>query len=201
MGTSEMATPTAAERGFAVGEHVVLRPVLEKDLPELAKLLAANPCDDKPQPWTLQRLKQKFEDKDHPGLWGKSEHYFAVVRKAGGLVGFLKEHDEHGSAMYWNRLYIDEHCADRDTLGPDVIKAYMAYKRKWHNPRRVAFDVLRPEPGLGAWLEASGFERDVTFERYMTYLGQPEALCVYSWLSDEVRRNLADDGPVAGEEV
>lgn len=198
---ADSTTSTTGERGFAVGEHVVLRPVLEKDLPELAKLLAANPCEEKPAPWTLQRLKKKFEDKDEPGLWGKNERYFTVVRLAGGVVGFLLEREEHRNGAYWNRLYIDESLSDRAVIGSDSIAAYLAYKRKWHNPRRIAFDALRCEPGISEWLSAAGFECELAFERMLLHRGQQEALCVYSWLCDEIINNLADDGPVAGEEA
>jgi len=200
-GAAAEAAEQKREVGFAEGEHVVLRPVLEADLPELAKLLAANPCDSKPQPWSLQRLKKRFEDKDDPGLWGKDERYFAVVRKTGGIVGFLREACEWKDGMYWNRLYIGEEHGDRDALGRDTVASYLAYKRKWHAPRRISFDVLRVEPGIGEWLSQAGFACEVTFELSMLYRGQPEALCVWAWLSDEVRSNLADDGPVAGEEV
>jgi hypothetical protein len=202
MGTTENTTQNEQERGFAKGQHVVLRPVLEKDLPELAKLLAADPCDEKPQPWTLARMKKLYEDKekDDSGLWSKVKRYFAVVRKTGGLVGFLKESDEWGAGFFWNRLQMAEALEDRDQLGRDAIAAYVAYKRKWHNPRRISFDVLQGEAGLPGWLAAAGFELDVTWTHQLQHAGRPAALCLYAWLSDEIRNNLADDGPVAGEE-
>ena len=65
-----MTDNASTERGFVEGEHIVLRPVLEKDLEQLAPLMAQNPCERKPTPWTLQRLKKKFEDEKDPGLWG-----------------------------------------------------------------------------------------------------------------------------------
>ena len=164
-------------------------------------MLAANPCDDKPLPWTLQRLKKKFEDKDNPGLWGREQRYFVVARLAGGVVGFLQEREESGHGAYWNRLYIDESLDDRDTIGPDAIAAYLAYKHKWHNPQRIGFDALRGEPGLEQWLSDAGFTCELVFERWVLHRGQPEALCIYSWLSEAIRANLADDGLVAGEEA
>jgi len=202
MQPNETSQQAEMERGFAMGKHVVLRPVLEKDLPELAKLLAADPCDEKPQPWTLARLKKLYEDKekDDSGLWSKAKRYFAVVRKTGGLVGFLKESEDWGAGFFWNRLQLAETLDDRDQLGRDAIAAYVAYKRKWHNPRRISFDVLQGEAGLPDWLAAAGFVLDVTLTHQLQHAGRPAALSLYAWLSDEIRNNLADDGPVAGEE-
>jgi hypothetical protein len=175
---------TMKEKGFAEGKHVVLRPVLEADLPELAKLMAENPLEA--LPWTLQRLKKKFEDKEEPGLWGKSQRYFAIVRQSGGIVGYLKEQEDAIRGMYWNEHHIQDSVADRSLLGLDAITAYMQYKQKWHNPLRISFDVLRPEQEKATWLEAAGFELELTQERVMFYLGQPEARCLYTWFSEEL---------------
>jgi hypothetical protein len=200
-GAVTQVVPAAArETGFAEGAHVVLRPVMEGDLPELAKLLAANPCDDNPLPWTLQRLKKKFEDKDEPGLWGKSDRYFAVVRLTGGLAGFLRERQDQGSNVYWNQFYIDAGIEDYLAAGCDALAAYLAYKRKWSNPPRVSFEILSRQHELAEILAASVFEFEIALDNWMLHSGQPDSLHVYSWLSDEVLRNLADDGPVAGEE-
>ena len=61
---------TTMERGFAEGEHVVLRPVLESDLAGLAELMAQNPIEA--LPWTRQRLTKQFKDEKEPGLWSKA---------------------------------------------------------------------------------------------------------------------------------
>jgi hypothetical protein len=196
------STETIPERGFATGELVVLRPVLEDDLPELAMLLAANCCEDKPQPWTLHRVKKLFEDKDSdlPGLWGEHTHYFAVVRNSGGLVGFLRETNEEKNDLYWNRLYIGERHADRDELGPDAAKAYLAYKQKWSTPWRITFETVQGEPGVAHWLEAAGFELEIEYDCLQLHQGQPKAHCCYTWWSEFVLARRVDDGPVAGEE-
>lgn len=201
-----MATEQTTTTGFAIGESIVLRPVLEDDLPELAKLLAANCCEDKPQPWSLQRVKKLFEDKDSetPGLWGEALRYFAVVRASGGLVGFLRESiEEWGetrSNMFWNRLYIGEQHADRDELGVDAARAYLAYKQKWHVPWRITFEVIEGEPGVASWLEAAGFELEIVFDCLLLHQGQAKAYNCYTWWNEFVRSRRADDGPVAGEE-
>lgn len=175
---------TAMERGFAEGEHVILRPVLESDLRELAQLMAEHPLET--LPWTLQRLKKKFEDKDEPGLWGKSQRYFAIVRRVGGVVGYLKENEDSNRGMYWNEHHIKDGLADRAALGLDAVSAYLAYKRKWHNPLRISFDVLRPEEEKSAWMVQAGFELELTQERIMLYRGQPEARCLHTWFSEEL---------------
>jgi RimJ/RimL family protein N-acetyltransferase len=194
-----MAQP---ERGFATGELVVLRPVLEEDLPELAQLLAANPCDNKQQPWTLHRLKKEFEDKDSPnsGCWGEEQRLFTVARQTGEVVGFIKEQKESNVPLFWNRLYIGEPHPDRHELGVDAAKAYLAYKCRWYNPPRITFDAVRAEPGVAEYLAAAGFELEIVFEELMLYRGQPTAYCGYTWFSDYLKQHIADDGPVAGEE-
>jgi len=172
------------EKGFAEGQHVVLRPVLEDDLAALAGLMAENPLD--PLPWTQQRLKKKFEDKDEPGLWGKSSRHFTIVRTTGEVVGYLKESDDSNRGMHWNELHIKTGLDDREALGVDTLAAYLAYKQKWHNPLRVSFDILRPEEEKAAWLEETGFELELVQERVLFYRGQPEARCLYTWFSEEL---------------
>jgi RimJ/RimL family protein N-acetyltransferase len=188
---------TAIERGFADGEHVVLRPVLETDLVELAPLMAENPLET--LPWTHQRLKKKFEDKDEPGLWGKSKRYFAIVRKTGGVVGYLKEQQDSNRGMYWNEHHIKDGLADRAALGHDAVSAYLAYKQKWHNPLRISFDVMRPEEEKIAWVEQAGFKLELTQERVMLYRGQPEARCLYTWFSEELLNAPAWEAEEAGD--
>ncbi|MBN2080971.1 hypothetical protein JW859_02065 [bacterium] len=180
MTTSE----TNKQQGFAEGQHVVLRPVLEDDLAALAGLMAENPLE--PLPWTLQRLKNKFEDKDEPGLWGKTARHFVIVRHNGEVVGFLKESDDSNRGMHWNELHIKDGLADRDVLGVDTLTAYLAYKQKWHNPLRISFDVLRPETEKATWMVEAGFELELTQERVLFYRGQPEARCLYTWFSEEL---------------
>ena len=197
--TAEQAVETKPERGFCEGEHVVLRPVREADLPELARLLAENPYEREPLPWTHQRLKQKFEDKEKPGLWEDEKRIFAIARKSGGLVGFVRENQDWSPTICWNAMHVDQAAPDRDVLGLDALKAYLKYKRKWHNPQRLSYSILRPETAKAEWLKLAGFELELTMERVMLYRGVPEAECVYTWISPEALANCADDGPVAGE--
>lgn len=192
--TAELTT----ERGFAEGEHLVLRPVKEADLPELAALMAENPCEYKPLPWTHQRLKKKYEDKDKPGLWDERAKTLVAVRRAGGVVGFISE-ERQGDDMFWCKLHIGDGLSDRGALLADMLSAYRAYKERWHQPRRITFDVLRCEEEKIAALESAGFELEITFERHLLYQGRPEALCLYVWLSDWVKQAPGWEGDVPGE--
>lgn len=190
---SEAMTETSeqggGERGFAEGEHVVLRPVKEDDLRDLAALLAECPCEEKPMPWTHQRLKKKFEDEKEPGLWGKRERHYAVLRKTGGVVGFLHERDDWSVGIFWCVMHVAEALEDRDELGRDVIAAYLAYKRRWHDPLRISFNALDPEQAKIAWLEHCGLELELTQERYALYQGEPVALKMYTWLGPRLRED------------
>ena len=194
-------TQADARRGFATGEFVVLRPALESDLPELTKLLAANPADLEPEPWTIQRITKEFNDADGdiPGLWGKEQRYFTIAISDGTVVGFLKEKRGDDGRSCWNRLYIGEHIPNRTDLCADAAKTYLAYKCKWHNPTRIAFDALELEVSLTQGLELAGFELEMAMDQLLLYQGKPATYCCYAWLSEEVLRLWLDDGPVAGE--
>jgi RimJ/RimL family protein N-acetyltransferase len=193
MGANETSTvESKPERGFAESEHLILRPVKEDDLREMARLLAEAPLSTQNVPWTHQRLKKQFEDEKEPGLWKERDKYFAVVRREGGLVGFLYEREDWNRGMYWSKLHVDDRLADRDALGLDVVKTYLAFKQRWHNPLRISFDVLGPEEAKTNWLMASGFELELTRERMQLYLGQAEAICTYTWYSEQLLAALAE---------
>jgi hypothetical protein len=198
--TPPVQSPAVPERGFAVGEHVILRPVLEADLPELAKLLAENPYDREPQPWTFQRLKQKFEDKDKPGLWEESKRYFAVVRKSGGVVGFLYEEQSWAYAgAVWNRFHISLAAPDRAAMGADMLKAYFDYKQRWHDPQRISFSISSVQPDEAQWLAAAGYEMELEIPHAVLYRGEPASELLFKWISPRLLALHSDDGPVAGE--
>jgi len=193
MGANETSTvESKPERGFAEGEHVILRPVGENDLRELARLMAECPLLDKQLPWTHQRLKKQFEDEKDPGLWKERDKYFAAVRRERGLVGFLHEREDWNRGMYWDSVHVDDRLADRDELGRDIVATYLAYKQRWTDLLRVSFDVLRPEQAKAEWLTASGFELELTRERMVLYLGKAEAILTYTWLSDVLKQALAE---------
>jgi hypothetical protein len=188
------------EAGFTEGEHIVLRPVLEADLEELWPLLAEAPFEFKTEPWTLQRLKHKFEDKEEPGLWSKTDHLFTVARKCGGVVGFIRENTDHNPRLTWNVLHVGSAIPDREVLGRDALRAYRDYKLRWHHPLRISFSILDCEDDKAAWLEAEGYPLELPFQRSYFYRGEPRAEVLYTWFSGELAQLRADDGPVAGEE-
>ena len=63
METNVMTETTLAPPLFYAGELTKLRPVLEADLPAVVALFNAAPFPFGDQkPWTLARLKKKFDD-------------------------------------------------------------------------------------------------------------------------------------------
>lgn len=190
---SEQKTIDAtAERGFAEGQHVVLRPVLEADLAELAKLMAENPAET--LPWTLQRLKKKFEDEKEPGLWSETDRVFVAVRTQGGAVGYLSERQSKQAGIFWCSTHVTDRLDDRGELGRDLVSAYLAYKQNWHNPLRISFDVLGCESDKAGWLQAGGFELELTCGRMVMHMGRPESICTYAWYSEGLKQALASRG-------
>ena len=193
-----MDAQQATQQGFAEGGHVVLRPVKEDDLRELARLLAENPYERERLPWTYQRLKKKFEDKDKPGLWDKERKTYVVLRKSGGVVGFIQE-TVWQSGKHWCELHVADRLADRDTLGADLVQAYFAYMQKWYRPWRISFAILALEQQKADWLTSAGFEKELLFEQAVFYEGKPEALCYFTWISDWALAARAGNFVVPGE--
>jgi len=191
-------TTNTTERGFASGEHVVIRPVLESDLKELAQLMAENPYAREQVPWTYQRLKNKFEDKDKPGLWDREDKTYTVVRKSGGVVGYINERTSDGQ-MCWCALHIGSSIDERDALGADLVAAYLAYLKRWHRPRRISFALLQLEEQKTRWLTSAGFEQELVFERAYLNQGRAVALAYYTWCADWALAQRAERCPVPGE--
>lgn len=179
-------------KGFAEGEHTVLRPVLEEDLAALAPLLAGNPGEPDRLPWTQQRLKKKFDDEKEPGLWGKSMRMLTAVRREGGeVVGYVKEQKDENPGVFWAYMHVADGAADRNSLGPDMLAAYLAYKQRWHDPFRVAFNILGCETDKAGWLEQCDFPLELRRERMVMWLGKPEAICTHAWYSERLKAELA----------
>jgi hypothetical protein len=177
----------------------VLRPVLQADLAELAKLMAENPYNHEQVPWTYQRLKKKFEDKDNPGLWERGDKTYAVLRRQGGIAGYATENTSDNQ-MYWCTLHVGSGISDRDALGIDLVATYLAYQKRWHQPRRISFAVLLLEDQKAGWLTAAGFEQELVFERSYFHNGQATSLAYYTWCADWALAMRAERHPVPGEE-
>jgi len=193
---SDQAQP---ERGFATGEHIVIRPVLADDLPDLARLLAENPYEHEPLPWTYQRLKRKYEDKDKPGLWSHNSRTYTVACKQGGVAGFIRESVDEDS-KHWCGLHIGLAEPDRDAVGRDVAATYLAFKQRWQRPRRISFALLLAEEQKCQWLEAAGFELELAFKRAYLHQGRPATVVYYTWCAEWALAMRAEPCPVAGEE-
>jgi len=191
------ARPT--EIGHAAGEHIVIRPVLVDDLRDLAQLLAENPYEDEPLPWTYQRLKKKYEDKENPGLWSHNAKTYTVARKQGGITGFIRESIDAGAKL-WCGLHLGMDIPDRDALGGDSVATYLAFKQTWQRPRRISFALLLAEEQKCRWLAAAGFELELVFKRAHIYLGKPATLAYYTWCADWALAMRAEPCPVPGEE-
>lgn len=174
-----------SERGLVTGEHIVLRPVLARDLEQLVRLLAQNPCERMPKPWTLQRLKKKFEDEKEPGLWGRREKWYVAVRPAGEVVGLLIQRGQE--RVYWVTLHVDDDIADRDAVGVDLLRAYESLMTAWHDPVRIGCEILAPEESKAGWLRELGYELEVVFERMLMWHGEPTAVHQYGWIAPAFR--------------
>jgi RimJ/RimL family protein N-acetyltransferase len=181
----EFAMATTELQGFARGEMLILRPVQEGDLAELARIMAQAPGGRKPLPWTEQRLKKLFEDEKNPGLWSDAGKYFAAVLHDGTVVGYIREHYEAWIQSHDLSLHVDERRADRDALGREVVALYMDYLTRWHNPGMVISEPLEIDTQKRAWLEAAGFFLQFTQERSELYQGSVVGRCAYAWHSAE----------------
>jgi hypothetical protein len=188
--TSQQTTTT----GFATGALVTLRPVLDTDLAELAALMAANPSEPDRLPWTPQRLKHQFEDKDAPGLWDSknSKHVYTVLRSEGGaVVGYLREREDWSRGVYWCHFHLADGLPDLPAVTADLLNTYREYKLAWHDPLRISFDILDCESGKAQQLTAAGYELEVRRERMVLWLGQPQAICTHTWISGKLLAELA----------
>lgn len=188
-----------AERGFASGEHIVIRPVLVDDLRDLARLMAENPYDHDVLPWTYQRLKQKFEDQNKPGLWSHKEKTYTVARQQGAIAGFIRESVEEDT-KHWCGLHVGMSEPNRDAWGRDTVATYLGFKLRWFRPLRISFALLQAEEQKCQWLDAAGFEMELVFERSYLHQGQPAAVVYYTWCADWALAMRAEPCPVAGEE-
>jgi hypothetical protein len=194
--TTEATTkPAPVVPEFISGEHAKLRPVLEADLPALARVMAEAPFGFswEREPWTVQRLKKKFEDEKEPGLWNRTSKFYVVTDQTGVLVGALREELDR-----LNGCDVELHIAlargDRDALGQDALRSYMEYKRGWQGTLRIDMALLPVQAAEREWLLANGFERHLRCEEAWLYRGELLPLEIYGWLAPEVAGNRAPDG-------
>jgi RimJ/RimL family protein N-acetyltransferase len=193
-GEAAACYPQPPRRGLAFGEHTALRPVLEDDLPALAKLMAENPAEPERQPWTLQRLKARFDDKDNPGLWSSKDklRLHVIVRSGGGeVVGYLREHEDWHGGVYYNHIHVNEQLAGWQGLLRDALRTYRSYKCEWFAVLRISYDILGCEEEKAQCLESEGYALELRMERMYLWLGKPQARCTHTWISERLERELA----------
>ncbi|MCC7477377.1 GNAT family N-acetyltransferase [bacterium] len=180
---------------FINGQLTRLRPVLERDLEGLVELLNEAPLgfNWEGYPWSLPRLKKKFEDEKEPGLWGQRQRFLAATDLDGALVGVLHEEQER-SGQVGLEFHFALARSDRGQLGPDALQAYMDYKRNWFNTPRIECNLLSPQEAEIGWLLALGFIHDMSCQRVRLHLGQAAALEIFSWCQPWVLANRAADG-------
>lgn len=180
---------------FINGELTRLRPVLERDLAGMVELMNEAPLGFTWDgfPWSLPRLKKKYEEEKEPGLWGQRHRYFAICDLEGRLCGVLhEEHERNGQVGIEFQLASDRE--DREQLGPDALSAYLAYKKNWFNTPRIEVNLLSPQEAEQRWLLALGFNHDMSCPRIKLHLGEAVALEIYSWCQPWVLDNRAPDG-------
>ncbi|MBN2080976.1 hypothetical protein JW859_02090 [bacterium] len=189
---NEIKQLTAAQC-MAAGEFIRLRGVQEYDLARLARLLAEAPSSLAPMPWTEQRLRVQFEDKDKPNLWHEKKKTYAVIRLANDeLVGFITEHkDDHGVFVFFD---IDQHCADRNELGRDVLRVYRDLKMDWSKLHRLEICILDVEQDKAQWLAATGWQMSAQIPQMYFHLGRPADLQIWDWVAPWAEQLGAGDG-------
>jgi hypothetical protein len=177
------------------GSLTRLRPVLESDLAVLAPLMSEAPrgfsWDN--HPWTVQRLKKKFDDEHKPGLWSAKERWLAITDPQGAICGLLMEERDfngHSDIEFHIRLSHPQRAA----LGRDALEAYLQLKQRWFNPTRIQAAVLSVQADERSWLEACGFNFEFTAKRTFMYLGQAVDLDILAWHPQWVLDNRAPDG-------
>ncbi len=197
-GAAEMPLHPAPD--FINGALTRLRPVLERDLEGLVELMNEAPLGFTwdGYPWSLQRLKKKFEDEKEPGLWGQRHRFFACCDLEGRLCGVLhEEHERNGQVSLEFQFALAR--SDREQLALDALEAYRSYKRNWFNTPRIEINLLSPQTEEQRWMLELGFNHDMSCPRIKMHLGEAVALEIYSWCQQWVLDNRAPDGIGAWE--
>jgi len=181
---ADVVTANQAQ-AMAVGELIRLRAVQEEDLAALAALLAESPRPREPLPWTIQRLRKKFEAEKTQGFWTEKWRIYLAVRLSDGqVVGYIDER------VRWICRDLHFHVAaresDRDELGRDMLATYMRLTLDWHNQVRVEAWVPACEQQAAGWLTDAGFELEAVFSEVFMYQGHPEAEQLWGWVNPQL---------------
>jgi hypothetical protein len=192
--TEPKVTPAPAGMTFFAGALTRLRPVLAADLPRVVELLSASPRNiEDEKPWTVARLKKKFEDEKEPGLWGKEKRWYLVVTPDEAIIGVLIE-DQNRSGEIWLDFSFDMQLADRDSLALDGLRTYLRYKRDYHNIPRAYCFVLDVQLAELKWLKQLDFIYQAQLPQCVLHLGERHDALLYAWIADWVIARRAPDG-------
>jgi hypothetical protein len=172
-----------------------LRPVVESDLPAMARIMAEAPLGFSwdPTPWTTQRLKKTFEDEKEPGMWGRATRYYVVTNLSDELCGVFKEEQNRLGCVELT-FHIAVAASDREVLGRDALRAYVDYKQGWNRSPRIMVTLLEIQQSERDWIEELGFQLEVRCEQAWLHLGEFTATETYAWLAEWVLANRAADG-------
>jgi len=186
--TSEMkqqAEASAIRQYLAQGDLVKLRGVQEADLERLAAIMSQAPMlGTKPKPWTTQSLKQKFEDKKDPGLWGEKDRTYCAVDNDGKVIGLIQATRREYVTEF--NFHVDDNRPDLDELGRDLVATYKLLLTDWHDPARIESSILEVEESKAAWLMEAGFEREVVIKESFMFEGRPVAGEIWGWVNPRV---------------
>lgn len=180
---------------FINGALTRLRPVLERDLAGMVALMNEAPLGFTWEgfPWSVARLRKKFEDEKEPGLWGQRQRFLAATDLDGALVGVLHEEQERNGQVGLE-FHFALACPERREMALDALGSYRSYRCDWYNTPRIEVNLLAPQQDEMRWLLELGFHHDMSCPRIKLYLGRPEALEIFSWCQPWVLANRASDG-------
>jgi hypothetical protein len=178
---------------FVDGELTGLRPVLAEDLDALVHLLNESPMPFGDNvPWTVSRLKKKFEDEKDPGLWTEDKRWYTVLDLAdGSVVGLLKEESRGGEV--WLSQYFAEALSNREALFLDGLGAYVHFKDRFANVSRINVELVDAQADDAAWFAELGFVHQARVPGVCFYLGERRDLLLYSWIPQWVLDRRAPD--------
>jgi RimJ/RimL family protein N-acetyltransferase len=183
---------------FVDGELTGLRPVLEGDLEALVHLLNESPLPFGDNvPWTLARLKKKYEDEKEPGLWDDEKRWYAVTELVdNSLCGVLRE-THWRTGEFGVKLHLAHSNASRRELMTDAVLTFVRFKEGFSNANRINIDFLEIEEDKAASLADVGFIPQGRIPGVCFHLGQPCDYILYSWIPQWVLDRRAPDGGAA----
>lgn len=173
-------------RGLASGPNLILRPLLEEDLPRLAQLMSEYEPAPSREPVTPQLLKKRFADDKSPGFWSDEAKLYGAVDGEGRLLGYVRE----VTMEYLRSIRVTYHIADkapqREALGRELAALHMKLLKDWQRPWRVSSMLLAGDSLRAGWLASEGFVLDCTSQRSYWHMGRAVGLEYWVWFSPEL---------------